>query len=143
MHVGLYETLLTLALQHEVNNLADPRLAAMNGMPLVEEGVEGSAQTVVVELVGRDVPQQFRPGFLGPLGDVDQGGGLGEPGRHQQAENIAVRKFELGVGRQMTIDDGITSSRSSSGASTARGPMLRMVGATAGPTQVKAAINPL
>src|ERR1022692_1547131 len=77
----------------------------LNGMPLVEEGVEGSAQTVVVELVGRDVPQQFRPGFLGPLSDVDQGGGLGEPGRQQQAENVAVRKFQLGVGRQMTIDD--------------------------------------
>ena len=37
--------------------------------------------------------------------NVDQGGGLGEPGRQQQAENVAVRKFELGVGRQMTIDD--------------------------------------
>src|ERR1039457_5177836 len=77
----------------------------VNGVPLVEEGVEGSAQTVVVELVGRDIPQQFRPGFLGPLSDVDQGGGLGEPRRQQQAESVPVQKFRLGVGRKMTLED--------------------------------------
>ena len=77
----------------------------LNGVTLVEEGVEGAADAVVVELVGGDVPEELGAGFVRPLGDVDQCGGLGDPGRQEKAEHLAVRILQLGVGRQMAIDD--------------------------------------
>ena len=51
--------------------------AAEDGMALVEEGVEGPAEAVVVERVGGAVGEEGGgPGLVGPGGDVDEGGGL-------------------------------------------------------------------
>ena len=38
----------------------------LDGVALGEEGVEGSAQAVIVEAVGGDVPEEVRPGVVRP-----------------------------------------------------------------------------
>src|SRR5262249_44047567 len=81
------------------------RDTSQDGVALVEEGIEGAAKAVVVELVHRDVPEDIGTGFLGPGGDVDQRGGAGEPSGEEQAEDLSVAEFELGVRRQMAVDN--------------------------------------
>jgi hypothetical protein len=41
-------------------------------MTLREKGVEGPAEPIIVELVGRDAPQILGAALLGPGGDIDQ-----------------------------------------------------------------------
>jgi hypothetical protein len=68
-----------------------------NGMALGKEGVEGSSEAVVVEEVSGDVPEVVGSGARGPVGDVDEGGGLAESRREEEAEDTAVREGELRV----------------------------------------------
>ena len=80
--------------------------AAQNGVTLLEEGVEGSAQAVIVELVRRHIGEDGRSGLLGPGGDVDQGRGLAQACRQRAApHNLAMGILLLRIGRQMTIED--------------------------------------
>src|SRR5947209_1611002 len=79
--------------------------AGEDGVALAKEGVERAAEAVVVELGGRDVPEDVRTGFLRPGGDVDQGGRAGQPRGQEEAEDLAMREFELRVGGQMAVDD--------------------------------------
>jgi len=70
-----------------------------------EEGVEGTAEAVVVETLGGDVPEEVGGGGLGPGGDVDQGGRLAEACREEEAEDAAVGELQLRVGWQVAVDD--------------------------------------
>jgi len=74
-------------------------------MTLLEEGVEGPAQAIILELVGRDVGEDIGPGLLRPAGDVDQRRRLTQPCRQQQAQHLAVGVLQLRIGRQMAIDN--------------------------------------
>ena len=77
-----------------------------DGVALAEEGIEGPAQAVVVEALGREVPEEVGPAVGGPSGDIDQGGGLAEAGGEQEAEDAAVGESQLRVGGQVVVDDG-------------------------------------
>jgi hypothetical protein len=79
----------------QVEGLSGDR--GQDGVTLAEEGVEGSAEAVIVEGVGGDVPEEVGTGIGGPGGDVDESGGLAESGGEQEAEDLAVRKSELRV----------------------------------------------
>src|SRR5262245_12189359 len=70
----------------------------------LEEGVQATGEAVVVELFGRNVAQVLDAVLLGPLGDVDQGGGTVQAGGQKHGEDGAVR--DLRVAGQMPIDDG-------------------------------------
>src|SRR5262249_25185517 len=72
---------------------------------LGKEGVKGSAQAVVVQALGGDVPEEIGPSVLGPGGEFDEGGGLEERGGEQEAQDGAVGEGELGIGGQMAVDD--------------------------------------
>src|SRR5437588_25095 len=65
-----------------------------------------SAEAIVVERVGGYVPEEVGPGALGPGGDVDEGGGLAEPGGQQEAEDASVGEGKLGVWGQGAVNDG-------------------------------------
>jgi len=77
-----------------------------DGMALGEEGIECSSEAIIVEAECGDVPEEVSPGALGPVGYVDECGGLAEPGGEQEAEDATVREGQLGVWRQVAIDDG-------------------------------------
>src|SRR5580704_11411455 len=77
-----------------------------DGVTLAEEGVECSSQTIIVEAVGGDVPEQVGAGALGPGGDVNESSGLAEPGGEQEAEDSSVGEGQLGVRWQVTVDNG-------------------------------------
>ena len=77
-----------------------------DGVALGEEGVQGSAQAVIVEAVGGDVPEEVGPGAFGPGGDVDEGGGLAESGGEQEAQDAAVGEGQLRIRGQVAVDDG-------------------------------------
>ena len=77
-----------------------------DGVALAEEGVECSAQTVIVEGRGGDIPEEVGAGAFGPRGDVDECGGLAESGSQQEAEDASVGEGQLGIGWQVAIDDG-------------------------------------
>ena len=62
-------------------------------------------QAIVVEFIGGEVPEDVGAGLLGPGRDIDQSGGLTQSRRHQQAEDLAVGEFELGIWGQMAVDD--------------------------------------
>jgi hypothetical protein len=79
--------------------------AGEDGMTLFEKGVEGTTQAIVVEFIGGEVPEDVGSGLVGPGRDIDQGGGLAQPRRHQQTENLAVGEIELGIWGQMAVDD--------------------------------------
>ena len=74
-------------------------------MTFVEEGIEGSSESIIVEFVGGDIPEQIGGVLVSPIGDVNQGIGLGQPSPDEQFRNIAVREFELRIGRGMLIDN--------------------------------------
>src|SRR5262249_56913861 len=69
----------------EVEGLGSDR--GEDGVALREEGVQGPAQAVIVEALGREVPEEVSPGVGGPGGDVDQGRGLAEASCEQEAED--------------------------------------------------------
>jgi hypothetical protein len=73
-------------------------------VPLVGEGVESAGEPVVVELLGRHVPEIFGAVLASPLLQVDEGEGLMEPSGQEDGENLAVRN--LGLGGEMPIEDG-------------------------------------
>jgi hypothetical protein len=77
-----------------------------DGVALGEEGVEGPAEAVVVEALGREVPKEVGPSLFGPGRDVDQGRGLAQAGREQEAEDLAVGESQLRVRGQVAVDDG-------------------------------------
>ena len=68
--------------------------AGLDGVALVEEGVEGASEAVVVEFVGRDVPEDIGAGFFGPGGDVDEGRGTGQPSGQQKTEDSTMGELE-------------------------------------------------
>ena len=43
-----------------------------DGMALREEGIEGTAEPIIIELVGGDAPEIFGAALLGPASDIDQ-----------------------------------------------------------------------
>lgn len=77
-----------------------------DGVTLVEEGVKGSSEAVIVEGVGRDVPEEVGSGIGGPGRDVDEGGGLAETGGEQETEDLAVGEGPLWVRGKVSVDDG-------------------------------------
>ena len=95
------------AVETDVKSLGDVEgQAGADGMALVVKGIEGTAQAVVGEFVGGNVPDEFGARLLGPIGDVDQGHGVGQSCGDQQTEEGAVGILGLGIGRQVLIDDG-------------------------------------
>jgi hypothetical protein len=76
-----------------------------DGVALCEEGVQGSAEAVIIEAVGRDVPQEIGSGFLSPAGNVDERGGVTQARGQKEGEDAAVGESELRVGRQVSIDN--------------------------------------
>ena len=72
----------------------------------VKKASSARPEAVIVEAVGGDVPEEVGPGAFGPRGDVDEGGGLAEPGGEQEAEDAAVGEGQLGIRRQVAVDDG-------------------------------------
>jgi len=76
-----------------------------NGMTLGKEGVECFAEPIVVEFFSGDVPQELGPGVFGPLGDVDESEWAKHPGGDEDGEDVPVREFRLGIGREMLVDD--------------------------------------
>src|SRR5262249_32923934 len=68
-----------------------------DGVALGEKGIEGASQAVIVEAIGGEVPKEVRPGVFGPGGDVEEGGGLAQPGGQEKAEDTAMREGELRV----------------------------------------------
>ena len=80
--------------------------AVADGITLIVKGVEGTAEAIVGEFVGGNVPDDFGPCLLGPIGDIDQGHGVGQACGDQQTEEGPVGILGLGVGRQVLIDDG-------------------------------------
>jgi hypothetical protein len=95
------------AVEREVGEADGPGSdGRQDGVALAEESVEGSAQTVVVEALGGDVPEEVGPRVRGPGGDVDQGRGLAEAGGEQEAEDAAVGERQLGVRGQVVVNEG-------------------------------------
>ena len=94
----------------------------LDGVALGEEGVECPAEAVIVEAFGGNVPEEVGPGALCPRGDVDESGGLAEPGGEQEAEDAAVGEGELRVRRQVSVDDGGDVERSEQGYDEGEGP---------------------
>src|ERR1700677_4031961 len=82
------------------------RHAGEDGVSLREKGVESAAEAIIVELVGGDAPEVLGAGFLGPLSDVNQRQRLRQSRSQEQTQYLAMREFELWIGRQMAIDDG-------------------------------------
>src|SRR5258708_1055201 len=74
-------------------------------MAMVEKGGEGSGEAIIVELVGGEVPEDVGAGLVSPGWEIDQGGRVAQACGQQQTENLAVGEFELGIGRQMAVDD--------------------------------------
>jgi hypothetical protein len=79
--------------------------AAEDGMPLLEEGIESSAQTIIVEFVGGHVGEDVSAGHLCPGGDIDQSRRLTQPCRQQNTEHLAMGVFQLRIRWQMAIDN--------------------------------------
>jgi hypothetical protein len=75
-------------------------------MAFSEEGVQGAAQAIIVELLGWDIPEDIGGVFVGPLGYVNQGVGLTETGGEQQTEDLAMRKLQPWIRDEMLIDNG-------------------------------------
>ena len=75
-------------------------------MALGEKGIQGSSQSIIVERVSGDVPEEVCSGAFGPGRDVDEGGGLTEAGSEQEAEDAPVGKSQLWSGGQVAVDDG-------------------------------------
>ena len=76
-----------------------------DGVALLEESIEGTRESIVVEFVGGNVAEIFDAVLGGPLGNVHQGGGMMEPGQQQDAEDGAMGKLGLRIGGEMSIDD--------------------------------------
>jgi hypothetical protein len=76
-----------------------------DGMAVLEQGVEGTAQAIVVEFVGGEIPEDVGAGPLRLGCEIDQGSGLVQPRGQQQAEDLAVGELQLRVRRQMAVDD--------------------------------------
>lgn len=76
-----------------------------NRMPLAEEGIQRLAQPVVVELLGRNVPQDVSPAFGGPTRNIHQRHRTIQPRCDQQAQHGAMLVLRTRVGRQMSIDN--------------------------------------
>jgi hypothetical protein len=72
----------------------------------VEEGVEGSAEPIVVEFVIGNAEEEFGVGVGGPGGDVHEGAGFVESCSEEGGENLSVGEFLLGpVGCELV--DGV------------------------------------
>ena len=78
---------------------------SQDGVSLGEHGVQGPPQPVVVDLFHWDVPEDIGAALCGPLGDVDQGHGVVQPGSDEQTEDRAVVVLGLRIGGQVLIDD--------------------------------------
>src|SRR5262249_36503297 len=76
-----------------------------DGVALAEEGIEGTAEAVVVEAVAGGVPEEGGGGGGGPGGGGGGGGRVAEACGEQQAEDAAVGELPLGIWRQVGIDD--------------------------------------
>ena len=74
-------------------------------MAVLEKGVEGTAQAIVVEFVGGEVPEDVGAGPFRPGGKIDQGRRLAQPRGQEQAEDLALGELQLGVGWQVAVDD--------------------------------------
>lgn len=81
------------------------RHAGEDGMTLGEEGVERTAEPIIVELVGGNAPQEFGAALLGPTGDIDQRHRLRQARAQEHAQHLTMGELELGIGRKMAIDD--------------------------------------
>jgi hypothetical protein len=75
-------------------------------MAFSEKGVQGAAQAIIVELLGRDVPEDIGGVLMSPMGNVDQGVGFTKAGGKQQAEDFAMSKLQPGIRDEMLIHDG-------------------------------------
>jgi hypothetical protein len=75
-----------------------------DGVTLVVEVIQGPAEAIVVEFVGRDVPEEIGTGALGPVSDIDEGDGLGQACGDEQAEDSAAGELSLRIGRKMAIN---------------------------------------
>ncbi len=85
--------------QHRAGDLGE------DGVAMLEESVEGAGESIIVEFVGGNVAEIFDAMLGGPVGDVDQSGGMIEPSRQEDLEDGAVRELGLGIGGDVSIDD--------------------------------------
>ena len=72
--------------------------AGEDGMALLEKSIQGTAQAIIVELVGGEVPEDVGARLVGSGREIDQGGRLAQARCQQQTKNLAVGEFELGIG---------------------------------------------
>ena len=70
---------------------------SLYGVSLGEESIESSPESVIVEAVGGNVPEEVGAGAFGPGGDVDKSGGLAKPGGEEKTEDTSVGVSQLGV----------------------------------------------
>lgn len=80
--------------------------AGQDGAALGEEGIQGAAEAVVIELSGGDLAEQVRAAVLSPGGDVDQGHGVTQAGSEEELQDGGVGELGLGVGGQVLLQDG-------------------------------------
>ena len=112
------------AVEADMKSLGDVEGQAVgaDGMALVVKGVEGTPAEAVVgaSFVGRNVPDEFGARLLGPIGDVDQGDGVGQSCGDQQTEEGAVQAYSAwgSAGRCWSMM-ATRSMRSRMGATTA------------------------
>jgi len=76
-----------------------------DGMALLEEGIQGTAEAVVVELLGGDSPEDIGALLVSPVGDTDQGLGMTQACGHQEREYLAMRELQLRIGWEMQVDE--------------------------------------
>lgn len=91
-----------------------------DGVAFFEEGIKGPGQAVVVELIGRDVPEILGAMFAGPVGDVDQRGRRVQTGSQEDFKSGAVGN--VGIAGKMPSIMPATLSLSSSGRKRASEP---------------------
>src|SRR5450755_4479437 len=76
-------------------------------MPLLEKGIQRASKAVVVEFVGRHIPEQVEAGVVDPVGNIDERRRMAQACRQQNAQHRAMRVFQLRIGRHMTVDDAL------------------------------------
>ena len=74
-------------------------------MALREEGIECFTESIVVEFLSGDVPQEFGARFFSPLGDVDKPERAKHPGGDEDREDSSIIEFGLAIGGEMLVDD--------------------------------------
>ena len=78
---------------------------AKDRMALIEEGVQRTSESIIIEFFRRDIPKDVGAGVFGPPGNITQRDRAVQPGGHKQAQGCAVVVLGLWIGGDVLVDD--------------------------------------